>query len=67
MRTHILCVEVESSVDVTQSDMCERLKRWVANFGHTSSSYGFEFINVSTRARKIKTGRPSTRQRKIAP
>lgn len=43
---HKLCVEVVSDMDRGQRQMQERLHRWLETYGHTASSYGFEFKSV---------------------
>jgi hypothetical protein len=43
---HQLVVHVASEVDKGQRLMQDRLLRWIAAYGHTASSFGFEFEAV---------------------
>jgi hypothetical protein len=43
---HALVVHVKSDVDRGQRQMQDRLLRWIATYGHTSSSFGFTFEGV---------------------
>jgi hypothetical protein len=43
---HALVVHVKSDVDKGQRQMQDRLLRWIAAYGHTSSSFGFTFEGV---------------------
>ena len=43
---HTLVVGVVSDTDRGQRQMQARLHRWLENFGHTASSFGFEFRTV---------------------
>lgn len=43
---HKLCIEVTSDVDRGQRQMRDRLHRWIEAYGHTASSFGFEFKSV---------------------
>lgn len=47
LHRHTLVVEVESIVDRGSRQMQARLSRWLASYGHTAASFGFEFKSVN--------------------
>lgn len=55
---HQMVVSVETCVDRGQRQMQDRLLRWLAAYGHTSVSFGFEFktVGVITAKRPNQVG-----------
>ncbi len=60
-RQHFLIVEVLTDRNNTQGQrqMQDRLHRWLETYGHTASSFGFQFVSVGVMTGKRLKDAPS--------
>jgi hypothetical protein len=46
MKVHIVCVKVAFDFNIGSKAAKEKVRRWLEHNGHTTSSFGFEFLDI---------------------
>lgn len=52
--THLIAVEITCQDSQTSRMAEDRLRRWLFEYGHTASDFGFEFNSVSKLGKRQK-------------